>query len=120
MPKPEELAQLVFFVRDEKVMFDADLAKLYGVGTRVLNQALRRNRNRFPEDFAFQLTGKEFDAIRSQIVTASRRNIRALPYAFTEQGVAMLSSVLTFRSHREADRFEVRGERLRLLRREFD
>ena len=108
MPKSEELAQLVFFVRHEKVMFDADLAKLYGVGTRVLNQALRRNRNRFPEDFAFQLTRKEFDAIRSQIVTApagaypmrsqiviaSRRNIRALPYAFTEQGVAMLSSVL--------------------------
>jgi len=75
-------------------MFDADLAKLYGVRTRVLNQALRRNKNRFSEDFAFQLTRKEFDAIRSQIVIASRRNIRALPYAFTEQGVAMLSSVL--------------------------
>ena len=98
MPKTEELAQLVFFVRDEKVMFDADLAKLYGVGTRVLNQAVRRNRDRFPEDFAFQLTRKEFDAIRSQTVTASskarpmrsqvviasRRNIRAVPYAFTE------------------------------------
>src|SRR5882724_4935127 len=120
MPKPEELAEPVFFVRDEKVMSDADLAKLYGVGTRVLNQALRWNRNRFPEDFAFQLTRKEFDAIQSQIVTASRRNIRARPYAFTEQGVAMLSSVLTFRSHREADRFEVRGERLCLLGCEFD
>ena len=82
-------------------MFDADLAKLYGVGTRALNQALRRNRNRFPEDFAFQLTRKEFDAIRSQIVIASRRNIRALPYAFTEQGIAMLSSVL--RSPRAAE-----------------
>ena len=115
MPKPEELAQLVFFVRDEKVMFDADLAKFYGVRTRALNQALRRNKNRFPEDFAFQLTRKEFDAIRSQIVTASsgvrpmrsqiviasRRNIRALPYAFTEQGVTMLSSVL--RSPRAAE-----------------
>ena len=52
MPKSDELAQLVFFVRDEKVMFDADLAKLYGVRTRVLNQALRRNKNRFPDDFA--------------------------------------------------------------------
>ncbi len=62
MPKSDELAQLVFFVRDEKVMFDADLAKLYGVRTRVLNQALRRNKNRFPDDFAFQLTRKEIDA----------------------------------------------------------
>jgi ORF6N domain-containing protein len=76
MPKPEELAQLVFFVRDEKVMFDSDLAKLYGVRTRALNQALRRNKNRFPEDFAFQLTRKEFDAIRSQIVTASPGYVR--------------------------------------------
>ena len=112
--KPENLAQLVFFVRGEKVMFDADLAGLYGVSTSALNQAFRRNRNRFPQDFAFRLTAKEMAFLksqsvtskmqviererayknRSQIVTASRRNIRALPYAFTEQGVAMLSSVL--------------------------
>ena len=63
--KSENIAQLVFFVRGEKVMFDADLAKLYGVTTKALNQALRRNRERFPEDFAFQLTANEFAALRS-------------------------------------------------------
>lgn len=107
MPTPEELAQLVFFVRGEKVMFDADLAKLYGVTTSALNQAMSRNKARFPDDFAFRLSREELNAIRSQIVTASpdltmrsqiviasRRNVSALPYAFTEQGVAMLSSVL--------------------------
>jgi hypothetical protein len=106
--KPENVAQLVFLIRGEKVMLDADLARLYGVSTKALNQALRRNRNRFPRDFVFQLSRTEYDAMRSQIVTASaaskpmrsqivtasRRNISALPYAFTEQGVAMLSSVL--------------------------
>jgi ORF6N domain len=106
--KQENVAQLVFLIREEKVMLDADLAMLYGVSTKALNQAFRRNRNRFPSDFVFQLTKTEFDAMRSQlvigspssksmrsqIVTASRRNISALPFAFTEQGVAMLSSVL--------------------------
>lgn len=92
--KPENVAQLVFLIRGEKVMLDADLATLYGVSTKALNQAVRRNRNRFPTDFVFQLTKAEYDSMRSQIVTASRRNISALPYAFTEQGVAMLSSVL--------------------------
>ncbi|MEY2508673.1 MAG: hypothetical protein QOH01_3002 [Verrucomicrobiota bacterium] len=109
MPTPEELAQLVFHIRGEKVMFDADLAKLYGVTTKALNQAMTRNKARFPEDFAFRLTGEEFSNLRSQIVTTSAgRSIlrsqivtsslhggrRRSPYAFTEQGVAMLSSVL--------------------------
>jgi hypothetical protein len=109
MPIPEELAQLVFHIRGEKVMFDADLAKLYGVTTKALNQAMTRNKARFPEDFAFRLTGEEFSNLRSQIVTTSAgRSIlrsqivtsslhggrRRSPYAFTEQGVAMLSSVL--------------------------
>src|SRR4029434_3444691 len=91
-------------------MFDADLAMLYGVRTKALNQALFRNKGRFPEDFAFQLTKEEFDHLRSQIVTSSvrqglcksqivtskgrRGGRRYQPYAFTEQGVAMLSSVL--------------------------
>ena len=105
--KSENVAQLVFFIRGEKVMLDADLAMLYGVSTKALNQAFRRNKSRFPDDFVFQLTQREYDlmrsqnvtasprkTMRSQIVTASRRNISALPYAFTEQGVAMLSSVL--------------------------
>jgi ORF6N domain-containing protein len=94
--KPENLAQLVFFVRNEKVMLDTDLAMLYGVRTKALNQALFRNKGRFPEDFAFQLTKEEFDLLRSQIVTSKGRRggRRYQPYAFTEQGVAMLSSVL--------------------------
>jgi hypothetical protein len=66
--KPENVAQLVFFIRGEKVMFDADLAMLYGVEVRSLNQAVARNRKRFPADFAFQLTGDELAALRSQLV----------------------------------------------------
>jgi ORF6N domain len=69
--KPENVAQLVYFIRGEKVMLDADLAKLYGVSTKALNQALRRNRERFPEDFVFQLTAEEFALLRSQIVTSN-------------------------------------------------
>jgi hypothetical protein len=102
---PENLAPLVHYLRHEKVILDSDLAELYGVGTKVLNQAVQRNVDRFPADFMFQLTVLEWDdsrtqivtaktqvsTLRSQIVTAKRRT---LPYAFTEQGVAMLSSVL--------------------------
>jgi ORF6N domain len=76
------------------VLLDTDLASLYAVGTKALNQAVKRNINRFPVDFMFQLTAEEWGQMRSQSVTASRRNIAAPPYAFTEQGVAMLSSVL--------------------------
>jgi hypothetical protein len=93
-PKPENLAKLVFLIRGEKVLLDADLADLYGVATKVLNQAVKRNLDRFPEDFMFQLTPEEWGNMRSQIVTSSRRKLSAVPYAFTEQGVAMLSSVL--------------------------
>lgn len=122
-PQPENLAKLVFWVRGEKVLLDTDLADLYGVEARVLNQSVARNRIRFPDDFMFQLTEEEWTALRSQIVTTSaskgskssqtvtnspleaglrsqivmsnkRGGRRTLPYAFTEQGVAMLSSVL--------------------------
>ena len=76
-------------------MLDTDLAKLYGVGTKVLNQAVKRNRRRFSADFMFQLDQVEFGNLRSQSVTANRRGgWRTPPFAFTEQGVAMLSSVL--------------------------
>ena len=77
-------------------MLDADLATLYGVTTRVLNQQVSRNKDRFPEDFAFQLTQQEFTTLMSQIVTSKigRGGRRKRPWAFTEQGVAMLSSVL--------------------------
>jgi ORF6N domain len=76
-------------------MLDADLARLYGVSTKVFNQAIRRNKDRFPSDFVFQLSHQEFRSLRSQFVTSNRRGgRRCQPYAFTEQGVAMLSSVL--------------------------
>lgn len=75
-------------------MLDFDLANMYGVETRALNQSVKRNIERFPEDFMFQLTKEELDVLKSQIVTSSWGGMRKLPYAFTEMGVAMLSSVL--------------------------
>ena len=92
------IEKVIRLVRRQKVMLDADLAGLYGVETRVLVQAVKRNLERFPEDFMFQLSREEFRALRSQSVTSSDRGGRRYPpYAFTEQGVAMLSSVLRSR-----------------------
>lgn len=87
----------IFLIRGRKVMLDRDLAELYGVETRALNQAVKRNLNRFPEDFTFMLTPEEaIELSRSQFVILKRgQNIKYLPYAFTENGVAMLSSVLS-------------------------
>jgi hypothetical protein len=112
----ERVAQNIRYVRGQKVILDFDLAALYGVTTKVLNQAVKRNRERFPADFMFQLTAQDRSNLRSQIVTSSQQILdnqrtptnwsqfvtgsskhggeRYLPYAFTEQGVAMLSSVL--------------------------
>src|SRR5437667_7585634 len=90
----ERIERAILLVRGQKVLLDRDLARLYGVGTKALNQAVRRNRARFPDDFMFRLTLEEAKPMRSQTVTASKRNVRYQPYAFTEQGVAMLSSVL--------------------------
>jgi len=84
----------ILLMRGERVMLDADLAELYGVATKVLVQAVKRNAERFPLDFMFQLTLDEFANLRSQIVTSSWGGRRYPPYAFTEHGVAMLSSVL--------------------------
>ena len=86
----------IYLIRGHKVLLDFDLADLYGVPTKRLNQQVTRNKKRFPEDFMFQLNQKEAEALRSQIVTSKigRGGRRYLPYAFTEQGVAMLSSVL--------------------------
>ena len=89
----EAVANKIFFIRDVKVMLDRNLAELYGVETRVLNQAVRRNIKRFPEDFMFALTRDEIMRI-SQIVTSSDIKYAKRVHAFTEQGVAMLSSVL--------------------------
>jgi len=93
----ERIEQAILLMRGEKVMLDRDLADLYGVETRVLVQAVKRNINRFPEDFMFQLTTEEFSDLRSQIVMSSWGGHRRAPYVFTEQGVAMLSSVLRSR-----------------------
>ncbi|MCF8154900.1 MAG: ORF6N domain-containing protein [Rhodoferax sp.] len=125
IPKPENLAKLVFLIRGEKVLLDTDLADLYGVETGALNRAVKRNIDRFPADFMLQLTPQEWENLKCQIgissASASSKSIssqavmsgnrtqalksqfvmsnahggrRAIPYAFTEQGVAMLSSVL--------------------------
>lgn len=93
----ETIENKIFLIRDRRVMVDYQLAELYDVQTRVLIQAVKRNLNRFPEDFMFQLSLKEFASLRSQIVISNgnrRGGRRYLPYVFTEQGVAMLSSVL--------------------------
>jgi hypothetical protein len=93
---PERIENRIFFIRGRKVMFDRDLAELYGVDTKVLKQQVRRNRDRFPEDFMFELNVKEFENWRSQIVTSKGdiKGLRYRPYVFTESGVAMLSTVL--------------------------
>jgi len=84
----------IAIMRGQRVMFSHDLAELYGVEPKVLMQAVQRNMARFPADFVFQLSNQEFANLKSQIVTSSWGGVRKLPYAFTEQGVAMLSSVL--------------------------
>lgn len=90
----ESIVSKILYLRGEKVLLDRDLARLYGVETKVLKQAVRRNIERFQKDFMFELTKKEFEILRSQIVTSSWGGARYVPMVFTEQGVAMLSSVL--------------------------
>lgn len=93
VPK-ERIERSILLIRQHKVILDADLAGLYEVPTKVLLQAVKRNAERFPEDFMFQLTAQEFEILRSQSVTSSSwGGRRYAPYAFTEQGVAMLSPV---------------------------
>lgn len=92
----ERIAHSILLLRGQKVLLDSDLAELYGVETRVLVQAVKRNLERFPRDFMFQLEKQELAILRSQSVTSSSHGgRRSIPYAFTEQGVAMLSSVLS-------------------------
>ncbi len=93
--RPLGVVAAIVWIRGERVILDEGLADLYRVSTKVLNQAVQRNRSRFPRDFMFRLTSDEFSRLRSQNVTSNRRGgRRSRPYAFTEQGVAMLSSVL--------------------------
>ena len=91
----EQINTKIHMLRDVKVMLDYDLAALYETETKNLNRQVNRNIERFPEDFMFQLTKEEFDNLRCQVGTSSYGGTRYLPYAFTEQGVAMLSSVLS-------------------------
>jgi hypothetical protein len=91
---PERIAKAILIIRGEKVMLDRDLAALYRVPTKAFNQAVKRNKKRFPPDFMFQLSNQALSDLRSQIVTPSWGGTRTRPYALTEQGVAMLSSVL--------------------------
>jgi hypothetical protein len=88
------IQQRIVIIRQQQVMLDYHLAELYGVETRVLKQAVRRNMNRFPSDFMFELEKPEFESLTSQIVMSNRGGTRYSPFAFTEQGVAMLSSIL--------------------------
>lgn len=105
----KRLQDKIYTIRDTAVMLDSDLAEIYGVETKVFNQAVKRNLNRFPEKYRFQLTDEEFDNLRSQFVTLNENSLRSqfvtlesqrgkhrkyLPYVFTEQGVSMLSAVL--------------------------
>jgi hypothetical protein len=91
----ERIDRAIILLRGQKVMVDMDLASLYGVETRTLIQAVKRNRGRFPQDFMFELNDEEFEFLRSQfVISKGRGGRRYRPYAFTEQGVAMLSSVL--------------------------
>ena len=93
----KQIVTRIYEIRDMKVILDRDLSELYGVETRVLNQSVRRNVDRFPEDFMFQLTKNELDKWRSQFVTSNspdRMGLRRRPYAFTEHGVLMLSNTL--------------------------
>ena len=95
--KNEDLSELIFPIRGVNVMLDSDLAFLYGVETRVLMQSVRRNLERFPEDFMFEMSKEELENWRSQFVSSNsslKMGLRRPPYVFTEQGVAMLSSVL--------------------------
>jgi ORF6N domain len=94
--KEENISSIIYYIRGEKVMLDRDLASLYNVETRVFKQAVRRNINRFPSDFMFELSAEEFENWRSQFVTSNsdKMGLRYAPMAFTEQGIAMLSGVL--------------------------
>ena len=93
--KEDNIVEHIYFIRREKVMLDFDLASLYGVQTKALKQAVRRNIKRFPPDFMFELDNKEYQSLRTQIVTLKRgQHSKYPPFAFTEQGVAMLSGIL--------------------------
>lgn len=106
----ETVVSRIYTVRNQRVMLDSDLAELYGVPTRVFNQAVKRNKERFPADFMFQLTENEHDSLRSQIVISNQRGGRRyLPYAFTEHGTIMAATILNSQRAIEMSVFVVRA-----------
>jgi hypothetical protein len=105
----QRIEDMIYLIRGQRVMLDFDLARIYGVKLKRLNEQVRRNSGRFPRDFAFQLTLQEFVNMRSQIATASKRNIRYLPWVFTEHGALMLASVLNSQTAVEASVHVVRA-----------
>jgi hypothetical protein len=119
--RPQSIASLVRTIRGQPVLLDSDLAAIYGVSTKRLNEQFRRNRDRFPEDFAFRLTPEETEvlrsqkailnvpAMRSQNATASKRNIRARPYAFTEYGALQAANILNSQRAVQMSRFVIRA-----------
>ena len=110
-PATETISQRILFVRGHKAMLDAELARLYGVPTKRLNEQVKRNRERFPEEFMFQLTAEEFDDLRSQSATSSSPHggRRSLPYVFTEHGAIMAATVLNSPKAIEMSVFVVRA-----------
>ncbi len=98
----QRIEEMIFLIRGQRVMLDSDLAKIYGVSTKRFNEQFRRNIERFPKDFAFRLTNQEVANMRSQIATASKRNIRHVPIAFTEHGALMLGNILNSKTAVEA------------------
>jgi len=105
----EVVERKILLIRGQKVILDVDLSELYGVTTKVFNQAVKRNTDRFPKDFMFQLTADEALSMRSQFVTASKRNIRYRPHAFTEHGIIMAASILNSQRAIDASVFVVRA-----------
>ena len=108
IPGEEVILSRIYTIRHQKVMLDSDLADMYGVSTKRLKEAVRRNIERFPEDFMFELTNEEFQNLRSQIATSSWGGSRYLPFAFTEHGAVMLASVLNSETAIKASIFVVR------------
>jgi hypothetical protein len=121
LTKPENVALFILLLRGEKVLLSQHVAQLYGVSVSALNQAVKRNSGRFPEDFMFQLSDAKFESLKSQIVSSNRGGPhRALPYAFTEQGIAMLLAFIPDSPYQDAH-FEAlarspRRTRIRLKR----
>lgn len=117
LPRLEQIAQCILFVRGSRVILDSDLAKLYGAETKRLNEKVKRNSQRFPEDFCFQLTPDEYAALRSQFATSKGRGGRRyMPYVFTEHGALMISTLLNTPTAIEVSLYVVRAfVRLRVV-----